>query len=72
MNGKTLLGLLLVLAGIAVLVFGGVSYTSSETIIDVGPVEVQAEEERSLPVEPILAGLAIVGGLALIGVGRKR
>ena len=48
MNGKTLLGILLVLAGIAVLVFGGVSYTSSETIIDVGPVEVQAEEERSL------------------------
>ena len=71
MSGTRILGILLLVAGLAVLVVGGVSYTSTETLVDVGPVEVEAKEEKAVPVEPIVAGLAVVGGIALLGLRRE-
>ena len=65
-------GALLILAGVIMLSIGGFSFTSRERVADVGPIEVTAARERSVPVPPILAGLAIVGGLALIVTSRRR
>ena len=65
-------GALLILAGIIMLSVGGFSFTSRERVADVGPIEVTTEKERSVPLPPILAGLAIVGGVALIVTSRRR
>jgi len=64
-------GALLILAGIIMLTVGGFSFTSRDRVADVGPIEVTAERQRSVPVSPVLAGLAIIGGLVLI-VGSSR
>jgi hypothetical protein len=65
-------GALLILSGVIMLAFGGFSFTSRERVADVGPIEVTAERERSVPVPPILAGLAIVGGVVLIVASSRR
>jgi hypothetical protein len=66
-------GLVLIVLGIVALVFQGISYTKEEKVLDVGPLEVQTEKEKHIPLPPILGGLALVGGIALVALGdRKR
>ncbi len=62
----------MILARIILFSVGGFSFTSRERVADVGPIEVTAERERSVPVPPILAGLAIAGGLVLIVASSRR
>ncbi|HSA57257.1 MAG TPA: hypothetical protein VLE53_16205 [Gemmatimonadaceae bacterium] len=63
-----IVGILLIAAG--VLSFAGVGLTTERTRIEVGPLEASVKEERVLP--PVLAGGAIVAGLALLVVGARR
>lgn len=65
-------GALLILAGVIMLSVGGLSVTSRERVADVGPIEVTAERERSIPLPPVLAGLVIIGGLVLIVASTRR
>ncbi len=64
-------GLVLIGLGIAGLVLGQFSYTSEETVIDVGPITASVDETHSVDV-PQLAGIgAILAGALLIYLGRK-
>ena len=74
MNKKTLglLGILLIVGGALVLILQGVSYTSRETVLDMGPVTVQADTRRKLPFSPILGGVALAGGIVLLIASRKK
>ena len=73
MRPGAVVGAVLILAGIIMLSVGGFSFNSRERIAEVGPVEVTAERERSIAVPPpLLAGLAVVGGLVLIVAGSRR
>jgi hypothetical protein len=66
------LGALLILSGIIMFAIGGFSFKSEERVAEVGPIEVTAEREHSVLLPPILAGLAIVGGLVLIVASSRR
>jgi hypothetical protein len=72
MRPGAVVGALLILAGIIMLSVGGFSFSRRERVADVGPIEVTAEQNRSIPVPPVLGGLAIVGGLVLILVSSRR
>jgi hypothetical protein len=72
MRPGTVVGALLILAGVIMLAVGGLSFTSRERVADVGPIEVTAERERSVRTSPVLAGLAIVGGLVLVVLSTRR
>jgi hypothetical protein len=72
MRPGAVVGALLVLAGIIMFSVGGFSFTSRERVADVGPIEVTTERERSVPLPPVLAGLAIIGGLVLIITSTRR
>jgi drug/metabolite transporter (DMT)-like permease len=72
MRPGAVVGTLLILAGVIMLAVGGFSFTSRERVADVGPIEVTAERERSVPVSPLLAGLAIAGGVLLLVASRRR
>lgn len=63
------LGALLVIFGIVGLVYGGLSWTRQDTVIDAGPIEISAEKRESLPISPIAGGLMLVAGVALIVKG---
>jgi hypothetical protein len=55
------------------LLYQGVTYTTRETVIDVGPVHATADRQKTLPLPPVLGGAALAGGVVLLIVGvRKR
>jgi drug/metabolite transporter (DMT)-like permease len=72
MKAATIVGILLIIVGIAGLAFGGFSFTHREKVLDVGPIEAHADKKESLPVPPLLGALAIVGGIVLLASGARR
>lgn len=52
--------------GRAALAYQGITYTTRETVLDVGPIQATAERERTLPLPPVLGIAAVVGGVALV------
>jgi uncharacterized membrane protein YidH (DUF202 family) len=67
-----LLGFVLVVIGVLALVYGGISYNREKTIIDVGPFKATATEQKNIPLSPIVGGIALLGGIILLVVPRKR
>jgi drug/metabolite transporter (DMT)-like permease len=67
-----IVGIVLILLGIAGLAFGGFSFTHKEKVLDLGPIEASADKKESLPIPPLLGALAIVGGVVLVAVGARR
>ena len=67
-----ILGILLIVVGIVAFAYQGITYTSSEKVIDLGPVQVTAEKTRTFPLPPIVGGIALVGGIVLLLVGGKK
>lgn len=59
------LGLLLVVAGLLGLVYGGISWTREKTIIDAGPIAVNADERESVVIPPLIGVVLIIAGVAL-------
>lgn len=67
-----ILGITLIIAGIIGVLVTGVSYTTSEEVVDVGPLQVEREQERSLPITPVASGILVVVGGVVTVVGRQR
>lgn len=68
-----LAGIVLIVAGILALAYGGFSYTKREKVIDIGPIEATANTRETVPLPPILGGAAVVGGIVLlVAAGRKK
>jgi len=65
-------GVLLIVLGLAALVYQGISYTSRETVIDIGPVQATAERERTLPLPPVVGIVAVASGVALLVAGARK
>jgi hypothetical protein len=72
MKPAAIVGILLIIVGIAGLAFGGFSFTHREKVLDVGPIEAHADKKESLPVPPILGALALVGGVVLLVTSSRR
>jgi drug/metabolite transporter (DMT)-like permease len=64
-------GILLIIAGVAALIYGGFSYTSQKKAVDMGAIQIDRTEHHTLPVPPILGIVAIVGGGVLVYFGAK-
>jgi len=64
-------GIILIVLGAIALAYGGISYTREEEILDIGPVEATAETRETIPLPPILGGLALAGGVVLLIAGSK-
>ena len=60
------IGVALIVLGLVGLLYGGLSWTRKEKVIDVGPVEVTADKHEHLPVPPIVGGVLLVAGIALV------
>jgi hypothetical protein len=65
-------GLALLVLGIGALVYESITYTTSEEIIDIGPVKANIDTEKTIPLSPILGGVAIACGTGLIILGRRK
>jgi len=72
MKTYTLIGIILIVLGIAALAYQGITYTTRENVIDIGPIHMTADKTRTLPLSPIAGALALVGGIALLVMGSKK
>jgi len=72
MKNMAIAGILLVLLGVVALVYQGITYTSRDTVIDIGPVHATAERQHTLPLPPVLGALAIIGGAVLLVGGLRK
>lgn len=66
-----LVGILLIVAGIAGVIYGGFSYTSHKKAVDMGPIQIEKTEHHNVPIPPILGVVGIVTGGALLFLGRR-
>jgi len=64
-----LIGVILIVLGLAGLVVGGISWTDEKTVVDAGPVKVTAKEKNWIAVPPIAGIVALIGGVVLVGYG---
>ena len=71
-NSITLVGIALIVLGIVAFAYQGITYTSREKIIDIGPIQATADTQKTIPLSPLLGGLVLVGGIALVVVGAKK
>ena len=65
-------GILLIVLGGLALSYQGFSYTHQEKVLDLGPIHATAEKQERVSIPPILGGLALVGGIALLVVGGRK
>lgn len=72
MKALTVLGAVLILGGIAMLVLGQIDVTREETVLQLGDAEIQAETTDSIPLPPVAGIAAVLAGIALIAVDRRR
>jgi hypothetical protein len=72
MRPITWLGILLVILGTLALAYQGFNYTRQERVLDVGPIHATAERHERVSIPPVLGGLALVGGVALLVAGAKQ
>lgn len=73
MSAVRIAGFVLIVIGLVGLIWGGVSWSREKTVVQVGPFEARAEERETIPVPPIVGGIALVGGIILLVVpGRRR
>ena len=66
-----IIGIILIIAGLAALIYGGFTYTTHKKAVDVGPIQVEKTEHHSVPLPPLLGVVAIIGGGALVYFGAK-
>ena len=72
MKTYALTGIILIVVGIIALVYQGITYTTREKVVDIGPIQMTAEKTKTLPMSPILGGIAIVGGIVVLVMGNRK
>jgi uncharacterized membrane protein HdeD (DUF308 family) len=71
MKTATLVGIALLVVGVLALAYQGITYTTREKVVDIGPIKASVEKQKTIPLPPVLGGLALVGGVVLIAVGAR-
>jgi uncharacterized membrane protein YidH (DUF202 family) len=61
-----IIGIVLIVIGIAGILYGGFSWTRRETVIDAGPIQVQTDQRQSLPVSPIVGAVCLIAGVVMV------
>ena len=72
MKPISLAGIVLIVLGLAALVYQGITYTSRETVIDIGPIHATADRQKTLPLPPVFGMVAVAGGVALLVAGVRK
>jgi hypothetical protein len=71
MKTAPLVGVILIVLGVISLAYQGITYTTHKKVLDIGPFQATEEQHKTIPLPPILGGIALVGGIALLIAGRK-
>ena len=67
-----LIGIVLIVLGVAALALGGIRYTKREKVLDIGPIQATTERRETIPLSPIFGLAAVAGGIVLVVTGSRR
>jgi len=68
-----LVGIVLVILGVVGVAYGGVTWTTKEKVVDLGPLQVTHDKTQSLPLSPIAGGICLIAGVVLlVAAGRRQ
>ena len=72
MKPAVIVGVILIILGVVALAYQGITYTTKEKVVDLGPLKVEAKQEKTIPLPPLLGALLLVGGVVLVAVSARR
>jgi len=72
MKPAVIIGVILIILGGVALAYQGITYTTQEKVVDLGPLKVEAKKEKTIPLPPLLGALLLVGGVVLVAVSARR
>jgi uncharacterized membrane protein len=72
MKTTTITGIVLILLGVVALMYQGITYTKTEKLLDIGPIHATTETQKTIPLPPVVGGLALVGGIVVLVLGERR
>jgi hypothetical protein len=71
MKGLSLVGLVLIILGVLGIAYQGITYTKQEKVVDVGPIHATKDTKETIPIPPILSGVALIAGMVLMVAGSR-
>jgi uncharacterized membrane protein len=71
MKTNVLAGIVLIVIGVLALAYQGFSYTTNKKVLDIGPVQATKTETHTVPLPPIVGGVALLGGISLLVIGSR-
>jgi hypothetical protein len=71
MKPSFLIGIFLVILGVIALTYQGITYTTRHKVLDIGPIQATREEHKTIPLPPVLGGIALISGVVLLLGGIK-
>jgi len=72
MRPLSVVGIILIILGVLALASEGITYTKTEKVLDIGPIQATAKHQKTIPIPPIAGGAAVAAGIVLVVVGAKR
>lgn len=72
MKPVTLVGVVLIVLGVLALAYQGITYTTREKVIDLGPLQASVDTKKSIPLPPIVGALALAGGVVMVFIGSRK
>jgi uncharacterized membrane protein HdeD (DUF308 family) len=72
MKPVMLVGVALIILGVIALAYQGITYTTREKVIDLGPLQASVDKERRIPLPPIVGVVALAGGVVLVIIGARK
>jgi hypothetical protein len=72
MKTNILIAVILIVIGIVAFGYQGITYTTREKVVDIGPLEMTADKTRTFPLPPIVGVIALASGIVLLVVGIKK
>ena len=71
MRQRSIIAIILIAIGIVAFAYQGITYTTREKVIDLGPIQMTAEKTKTIPLPPIVGAITLVGGIVLLVTGRR-
>jgi hypothetical protein len=72
MRPKIIIAIILIALGIVAFAYQGITYTTREKVVDLGPIQMTADKTKTIPLPPIMGAIALVGGIVLLVAGSRK